>query len=200
MSTQEAEESPADVPLPPTIYLPSGCKPSKAASRDELRPALTHAYLTRRGDDWWVCTTDSYIAAAIMVHASGDVQEGWIPRAALRLMERHEASGEQISTTAWKVRVGRTTHTVEIADPGKAPDLAVLGMWDPKPGSPLPHIGMDPALTVRLQKALNGGLRGLKVEFATERSAMRVTGGVHFSDRRGLQMPVRLDEKAPDGS
>lgn len=188
---------------PPMIYLPSNCRPAEACSRDDARPArpaLRHGFLVQRDDGWWLCATDAYIAVAIKVTTTGEgLQEGWVPRQILKLM-RTAQRAEQISTTGWTVNYGPTKTTVEIRDLGTFPDLAKLGLWGTDEEVPVSHIGFDPGLSLRLQRAMfSDGLVGVRLAFTKyklkdrEHSPMRMTGGKHHPDRVGLQMPVRLD-------
>lgn len=190
----------------PTIALPNGCEPWKACSDDHSRPVICHGYLRQHDGAWWLLTTDSYIACALKVRTSGDVREGFVPREAMEAMAevRPVPQAEQINDRAWKVSVGDGHATFDLSSlvaPKGYPDLAKLGMWDYEPGAPLGAIGLDPRLTVRLSQALGfeSPLRGIALEFTSYKgkppteSAIRVTGGAHFRDRIGLQMPVSLD-------
>jgi hypothetical protein len=184
--------------IPATILLPDGCRPHKATSRDAARPALCHGYLRQRGEEWWLLTTDSYIACALKVTVTGDVQEGWVPRSVLKRIARDPffSRPEQVGPAAWKVTTGEGRSTIEITPPKRFPDLEKIGVWDTSPGGPLTRIGLDPRLLQRLTWALGLFTRGVQLEFTSgAESPIRVTGGIHFPDRIGLQMPLRLDTK-----
>lgn len=205
MSTVEQTQAETAAPAPATILLPDGCKPHKATGRDTTRPALCHGYLRQRDGDWWLLTTDSYIACALKVQVTGGVQEGWVPRSVLKLMAKEPQfifRPEQISTTAWKVTTAEGHATIEIDAPSKEyVDLEGCGMWRATPGHPLTSIGLDPRLLLRLTKALGMPCRGVQLRFTTHKlkatgvSPIQVTGGAHFPDRIGLQMPIRMDTK-----
>lgn len=191
----------------PTITLPTGCKPWEACSEDQTRPVICHGYLRERDGAWWLLTTDSYIACALKVETTGDVREGWVSRNAMEAM--HKAypvrQGEQVSETAWKIRTNEGHQTFDLAPidaPKGYPDMAILGMWEYEPGDALDAIGLDPRFLSRLVQALgfdNGLLGGVELRFTgnpargSAECPIRVTGGVHFPERIGLQMPVRLD-------
>lgn len=187
-----------------SIIIPSGCKPWKACSKDETRPVLCHAYLRERDDGWWLLATDSYIAMALKVEPRGDLAEGWVPRRALKAIAANRLT-EQVDAMSWKVTTNTGHEVIRvpqlIGDTTTFPDLAKFGMWEYEPGEPATAIGMNPRLAWRLYQALGfaGTLGGAKLERTTYEaktsgeSPFRVTGGVHFPDRIGLLMPVRLD-------
>jgi hypothetical protein len=184
-----------------TIVVPHRCKLSKVCSTDRTRPILTHAYLKRRGDGWWLLATDSYIACAVRVSESAtDAEEGWVPIGALRLMESGKP-GEQISTTAWRVVAndGYVTFDVlpSVVETSVFPNFGAKGidLWgegDSKPKS-IPAAGINPRLMARLGEGLGAHNYGCRFEFLGENKPIRVTPlSSPDADRVGLQMPIRL--------
>lgn len=182
----------------PTFTLPRGARPWKAASKDETRPILCHGWLRERDDGWWLLTTDSYIACAVKVQTTGEIVEGQVPRAVLKLMRRGSAA-TQLADRAWRVRYDGCEWTLRLPDdPATYPDLAALGMWDDSDGAQTDTIGLYPRLSRRLQAAMGSHETGVCFRFTAgpkddpRTSVVRVCPTGEFGDRRGLQMPVRL--------
>lgn len=201
MAATTTEEKPkTNVPVAKSIRLPSSkCRPSEATSRDETRPILTHAYLKQRDDGMWLLASDSVIAVAIKVETTGDVEEGYIPRRALRMMERGRYV-VQTAPNAWEHVRGdgeRRTWTVDL---GPFPDLSKLFeglLWD---GSALPEVGadgglvgFDPDLAHRATMALGGwSYEPVTAQWYGPVKAIRWSCA---TDRFALQMPIKLSER-----
>lgn len=183
----------------PTFTLPHGARPWKAASKDETRPVLCHGWLRERNDGWWLLTTDSYIACAVKVQTTGEIMEGQVPRAVLKLMHKGGDLAAQLPDRAWRVRYDGCEWTLRLPDaPPKFPNLAALGMWDDPDGGSTDTIGLDSRLSCRLQQAMGSHETGLCLRFTAgpngdpKTSVVCVCPTGEPGDRRGLQMPVRL--------
>lgn len=182
-----------------SITIPHRCKLSKVCSTDLTRPVLTHAYLRRRKDGMWLCATDSYIACAVRV--AGDADEGWVPIAALRLMERGQKN-EQISETAWKVWVNDGTVTFDaepnITGSSEPPDMGKPGidLWGEhgtRTATDVGAVGINPKLMERLGAGLGAHSYGCRFDFYGDLRPILVTPlSSPERDRIGLQMPIRI--------
>lgn len=176
-----------------------GPRPWKACG-GPTRPALHHGYLHRRDDGLWLVMTDSYIAATIRV--TGDASPGYVPRDVMKHMTKG-AQAVQLSATSWRVEL-RDGHRIydlarRIYDPSDASDgsavaasLEKSGLWaeiQDLEVAPAAVVAFDPQLTLRLMQAL--GIRGGALLHLTgDHKPMRVTSP-HYTDRIGLQMPMR---------
>lgn len=188
--TTATMERPADTAIGRgQILIPKGCKPSKACGTDQTRPILLHAYLRKRDNDTWLCMTDSYIAVALKVE--GDVEEGYVPIGALRLMENGK-TGTQVSTTAWKVRMPDGTLTFDCGQTHQFPDFAGLGVWDTFESGAVDAIGMNGEMMARISAAL-GARNGLRMDFIGPLRPIHVTPLGLLDHGRALQMPIRLN-------
>lgn len=183
----------------PTFTLPRGARPWKAASKDETRPILRHGWLREREDGWWLLTTDSSIACAVKVQTTGELVEGQVPRAVLKLMHKGGSAAVQLPDRAWRVPYDGADWTLRLRDaPAKYPDFANLGMWDDPVDGSTDTIGLDPRLSRRLQEAMGSHETGVCLRFTAgpkkdpRLSVIRVHPTCPPGDRRGLQMPVRL--------
>jgi hypothetical protein len=187
-----------------TFTFPSMCRPWKACSRDETRPALCHPYVYRRGDDLWLCATDTYVAVAVKV-SEGDgapVRDGFVPREVAKLIRRgHKA--EQLSETAWTVTVSSYHEaTYDLAGLlGSKPTpisekLESVNLWGDTPVASTKGFderitfAFNPTLTEHIHQAL-GGYGGLRATVVGPLAAIRYES--RYSLGRGLQMPIRLD-------
>jgi hypothetical protein len=156
------------------IIIPAGCKPWKACSQDETRPALCNAYLRERDDGWWLLATDAYIAAALRVEPVGDLAEGWVPRRALKALAANRPT-EQVDTMQWKVTTNTGDEVIRvpglIGEKTTFPGLAAFGMWEYEPGDPAAAIGLNPHLLWRLYQALGLTGQGVKLERTVNKDA-----------------------------
>lgn len=176
---------------PKTIWLPHGCKPSVALSKDETRPILCHAYLKRRDDGLWLYATDSFIAVALKVE--GDAEEGYLPGGALRVLE-HGRPIEQDAPGKWSRTFKRAGQRQDIAwtvDLGDYPDFDALGVFntDDRTGPRQPVL-LDPVLIKKVGRALGGSVL---FDFGMPLKPVRVRGGncQNPDGRRALIMPMR---------
>lgn len=81
----------------PHFRLPDGAKPSKVASKDATRPALTQGNIRQRDGEWWLEVTDSYCLSVIPLSVSTDgdsaAREGLVSRDILLAAEKPKMGG-----------------------------------------------------------------------------------------------------------
>lgn len=113
--------------------LPSGCKPSKALSKDSTRPILGQAYIVERDDGLELQATDSYKAVFLPITSStkGDVTPGPISATALKAVEKsygrsNMLNGEFIANGDVQVPAGGLTLTRSDSPDVDGPNLDAI--------------------------------------------------------------------------
>lgn len=200
MATTKTRPTPAGAGTEPldarSIRIPKGCKPSKAASTDRTRPILTHGHLRHHDGAMWLCTTNSYIAAAVKIEAGGDVMEGYIPIGALRLIEAGRTAW-QVGPTAWKVVTPDGFLTYDCGDirgrsPGEYPGFKSLGVWDPPKAADVSEIGMNTTYMHQIGQAI-GARNGCRMQFVGPLRPVWVTPLGVTHEAVAIQMPIRMN-------
>lgn len=187
---------PAVVTYGGTISIPHRAQPSAACSKDHTRPILRHGYLRRRDDgSMWLLATDSYLAVAVKVQ--GDAKEGWVPVAAMRLLERGQA-GEQLSATSWRIQTneGAVTYDIEaqVAGSTNFPCFEKLGVWgeDERPEGDFNKFGVNPKFVERVGRAV-GGTENIHLHLAGPLKPIRIRSRFLGDDAAALLMPIRIE-------
>lgn len=191
-----------------TFTFPSLCRPWKACSTDETRPAFCHPYLYRRDDGLWLCASDTYIAVAVKVNEGpgAPVQDGFVPRKVAKLVRRG-CEAKQLSATAWSVVVEPPYHeaTYDLAGvlgskpTSLADKLESVDLWGESSVASSKSFGeritfaFNPTLTEHIHQALGG--MSLKATVVGPLAAIRYRA--RYSMGVGLQMPIiRMEDDA----
>lgn len=170
-------------------------KIGKAASRDDMRPVLTRAYLDHRGDDWFLCATNSYILAELPI--SGQTQAlpagivGLIPEA-LAALDRSRTGCFRIFDGLCEVDGDPALYPIVGEKEGKPPAFSSLFPDDKtvEKSKGVKDLGIDPQLLADVSAAIGAAANGIRIRFVSNlRSA--VVEPLNGAEGRGLIMPIR---------
>jgi hypothetical protein len=210
-STTLSDDRPLEHEGIPTIVMPGKAAPHHAAGSDGTRPTLHHGWLYHRDGAAWLMTSDSFLAAAIEIRASGPLpDEGWVPYDALaHLARKRHAYGVRLGPFAVKVidPGSGTTVTYDAAgDLGPSSNRAtaswpvgsvagyLFDTWGDKTEPLEDRVGFNAGYLTRLSKAL--GVDGREpfgmAFYGSPLKPIRVMPG-NDETRRGVLMPIRLN-------
>jgi hypothetical protein len=184
--------------------IPPKAKPSKAVSKETLREALTCAYIEHRGDEVFLCATDSYVCIELPVKldcAKKDRKKllpevGLIPHA-LKALDRSSTGRFRIKDGL--VQIDGEPMLYPVRTDLTPPNFKEL--WPEEYGSKdndgVKAIAFNPHKLHQVGEALGvtkqGFRHAVKVEFIGPLRPILVTPSM-TDDGRAMVMPVRMRE------
>jgi hypothetical protein len=171
-------------------------KPSKAVSKDELRPALKCGWIRHEDDGSFLYCTDSYILIAlpITMEVSGDERSKVLPEVGLMreaLLALDSSKSGEFRIVDGLIEVSGNPALFRVTTDCEPPNFRTLLDGPSGKKASLDAIGFNPRFLVRVSEGL-GVVDGAPVtlRFTGTLNAIRVEPGNHVPGE-ALIMPVR---------
>lgn len=171
-------------------------KIGKATSRGDVRPMLTCAYLDHRGEDWFLCATNSYILAQLPISGQTEALPagvvGLIPEA-LAALDRSRTGRFRIFDGLCEVDGDPALYPTVGKKEGRPPAYGELFPDDKavEKSKGVKEFGINPKFLADVSAAI-GSCNQIRIRFISNLRPA-VVEPLNGAEGCGLIMPIRLE-------